>query len=104
MRRKYYTQKLQINDRATFFSSSNFFYNIVKDLLTVQNIMDVCFPKNAEGLSPLEKKRKLKEVFYDDPGHTEVKIDFEKEYSHSHQITDKTTKNGRAIFIMNKNS
>ena len=45
---------------------------------------------------------KLKEVFYDDPGHTEVKIDFEKEYSHSHQITDKTTKNGRAIFIMNK--
>ena len=45
---------------------------------------------------------KLAEVFYDDPGHTEVKIDFEKEYSHSHQITDKTTKNGRAIFIMNK--
>jgi len=45
---------------------------------------------------------KLAEVFYDDPGHTEVKIDFGKEYSHSHQITDKTTKNGRAIFIMNK--
>ena len=45
---------------------------------------------------------KLEEVFYDDPGHTEVKIDFEKEYSHSHQITDKTTENGRAIFIMNK--
>ena len=45
---------------------------------------------------------KLKEVFYDDPGHTEVKIDFEKEYSHSHQITDKTTENGRAIIIMNK--
>ena len=45
---------------------------------------------------------KLEEVFYDDPGHTEVKIDFEKEYSHSHQIIDKTTENGRAIFIMNK--
>ena len=45
---------------------------------------------------------KLKEVFFDDPGHTEVKIDFEKEYSHSHQITDKTTKTGRAIIIMNK--
>ncbi|MBT4697302.1 MAG: hypothetical protein HN982_08065 [Candidatus Marinimicrobia bacterium] len=45
---------------------------------------------------------KLKEVFYDDPGHTEVKINFEEEYSHSYQITDKTTKTGRAIIIMNK--
>jgi hypothetical protein len=45
---------------------------------------------------------KLKEVFYDDPGHTEVKINFEEEYSLSHQITNKTTKNGRAIIIMNK--
>ena len=45
---------------------------------------------------------KLAEVFYDDPGHTEVKIDFEKEYGKTHKITDKSTKNGRAIFIMNK--
>ena len=45
---------------------------------------------------------KLKEVFYDDPGHTEVKINFQNEYSSTHKITDKTTENGRAIFIMNK--
>ena len=45
---------------------------------------------------------KLAEVFYDDPGHTEVKIDFEQEYSSTHKIIDKSTQNGRAIFIMNK--
>ena len=32
----------------------------------------------------------------------EVKINFQNEYSSTHKITDKTTENGRAIFIMNK--
>ena len=45
---------------------------------------------------------KIAEVFYDDPGHTEVKIDFQQEYSSTHKIIDKSTQNGRAIIIMNK--
>lgn len=38
--------------------------------------------------------------FYDDPGHTEVKIDWDKLFGETHNITDKTTKTGRVILII----
>lgn len=38
-------------------------------------------------------------IFHDDPGHTEVKIDIIAEYGKKYDITDKTTKNGRSIYI-----
>ena len=65
-------------------------YSLMKTLRICENIV-FTFP------TP-----KLAEVFYDDPGHTEVKIDFEQEYSSTHKIIDKSTQNGRAILIMNK--
>jgi hypothetical protein len=40
--------------------------------------------------------------FYHDPGHSEVKIDWNKLFSETHNITDKSTKNGRAIIILRR--
>ena len=62
----------------------------------VEEVLRIC--KNIVFTFPTPK---FEEVFNDDIGHTEVKIDFIKKYSHSHKVTDKTTITGRAIIILN---
>ena len=72
--------------------------------LAAKEIMTVCqncifaYPKLEFKL--YDKDGKLVNSFYHDKGHTEVKIDWIKLFGKTHNITDKSTKNGRAIFIL----
>ena len=60
---------------------------------TVDEIMRIC--RNCVFTYPLPSFIN----FADDPGHTEVKIDWNK-FTKTHTITNKTTKTGRAILIL----
>lgn len=69
----------------------------------VKEIMRVC--KNCIFTYPLPRfypsdRKNVKDSFYSDPGHVEVIIDWSKLFGLTHDIQDRTTKNGRAIFIV----
>jgi SAM-dependent methyltransferase len=69
----------------------------------VKEIMRVC--KNCVFIYPLpslhsnDKNVKINS-FYDDPGHTEVKIDWNNIFGQNFHVLDKSTKTGRGIIIL----
>ncbi len=68
-----------------------------KQVIVVNEIIRIC--RNVVFTFPTPKH----ESFHDDPGHNEVIVDFNK-FNNKFNIVDKTTKTGRAIFVLlNKN-
>jgi hypothetical protein len=65
----------------------------MKEIAT-KEIMRVC--RNCVFTYPTP----LHDTFLADPGHTEVMIDWKKEFGETHYITDKSTKTGRSIIII----
>lgn len=74
-------------------------------LAAVYKILRVCrnvvFTFPTKDFVAKDKDGKILNSFSNDPGHTEVKIDW-SEFELLWNVEDETTKNGRAIFILTK--
>ena len=70
----------------------------------VLNIMMVCkncvFTYPSKDFEMKDKDGNVINSFYHDPGHSEVKINWEELFGETHNIEDKSTKNGRCIIIL----
>lgn len=70
---------------------------------TVLNIMKICqncvFTYPSKDFEMKDKDGNIINSFYHDPGHTEVNINWNNLLGKTHDIINKSTKNGRCVFI-----